>query len=65
MIEPAKRATEEQIIMMNVTLNSRGICRPLRGLRNVCLAGLQGSASLHPGLYAVARCPGSVQVLPE
>ena len=36
-------------------------CRPRRGLANLFCIHSQVSASLHPGLYAAARCAGSAR----
>jgi hypothetical protein len=39
----------------------REVCRPLRGLGTFLVPVSQGSASLHPGLYAAARYRGLVE----
>src|SRR5712691_743253 len=38
-----------------------GVCRPFHGLDEFSHALTQGSASLHPGLYASACSPGSLK----
>src|SRR5712691_8292548 len=40
-----------------------GLCRPFHGLDEFSHALTQGSASLHPGLYASARSAGSLKGL--
>ena len=40
------------------------LCRPLRGLV-ITNAVTQGSATLHPGLYAAARYRGLIEAFPQ
>src|SRR4030095_11336943 len=49
--EPVERATES---------SERGNYRPFHGLNNFFCRVTQGSASLHPGLYASACSAGSL-----